>query len=470
MTYDVVIIGAGPAGAFAASEATNLGLHTLLLDEQAQAGGQVWRAPSSALAHPTHDDGAELRAALQRSGADCAFGCRVWTVDRCFTVSALGQDGPKSFNAHTLIVATGAQERHVPVPGWTLPGVIGLAAATILLKSQRVLPGRRVVVAGAGPLLPLVAAEILRGGGRVAAVIDANRRRDWLAQASALMLAPGLASRGAAWIGVLLRARVPILSGYAIRRIEGASSVTRVIAAPITADHAPADGAEHGFDCDSVCYGFGLQPATEITRLLGVAHAFVPGMGGWAPVVSADGVTTSVPKLYVCGDGAGVQGAAAAPLRGRIAALAAARDLGRIGPSAMKPRMARLQSRLRQAAQFGAAMTALAMPRSGISGLITDDTVVCRCERVRRDEVDTAIADGAVTLNDLKSATRCGMGPCGGRNCEYAASLLIARSTGHALETIAQPTARPPLRPVPLQALAGSFDYDSLPMPEPAPL
>ncbi len=113
-------------------------------------------------------------------------------------------------------------------------------------------------------------------------------------------------------------------------------------------------------------------------------------------------------------------------------------------------------------------MTTLAMPRPGIAGLITDDTILCRCERLQRAELDRAISQGAVTLNDLKSATRCGMGPCGGRNCEYAASLLISVRTGQALPAIAQPTARPPLRPVPLQALAGSFDYASLPMPEPA--
>ena len=120
------------------------------------------------------------------------------------------------------------------------------------------------------------------------------------------MSAPRLASQGAVWVGALIREGVPILSGYAVRRIEGHDRPTRVVVAPVAADHAPGTGADRAFDCDAVCYGFGLQPATEITRLLGADHHFVPGIGGWVPVVSADGATTSVPKLYVCGDGAGV--------------------------------------------------------------------------------------------------------------------------------------------------------------------
>jgi NAD(P)H-nitrite reductase large subunit len=133
-------------------------------------------------------------------------------------------------------------------------------------------------------------------------------------------------------------------------------------------------------------------------------------------------------------------------------------------------RLAELQARLQRAARFGAAMAALATPPRGLVASISAETIVCRCERLSRAELDEAIAQGAVTINDLKSATRCGMGPCGGRMCEYAAMQLIAAHTGRSPEEIGPSTARPPLRPVTLQALAGDFDYDSLPMIEPAPL
>jgi thioredoxin reductase/bacterioferritin-associated ferredoxin len=465
MTHDLIIIGAGPAGASAAIAAAGLGLRAVVLDEQHAAGGQVWRAPSAADA--PDDDGARLRHRLRGSGATCAFGRRVWSVERGFTVSALGVDGAEDYRAPALIVATGAYERHVPVPGWTLPGVIGLAAATILLKSQQVLPGRRVVVAGVGPLLLLVAAEILHSGGKVAAVIDANRRRDWLAAPSALLSRPDLAGRGIGWLARLLRAGVPVLSGHALRRIDGADSVTHVIAGPIHHDGTPAVGTDRGFDCDAVCLGYGLQSSTEVTRLLGARHAYQAG--SWVPLTMEDQRTT-VLGLYACGDGAGVQGVAAAPLRGEIAAIAAARDLGRLTAAQAAPRLAALQTHLRRAARFGDAMAALATPPSKLAAAMPPETIVCRCERVSRIVLDEAIVQGAVTVNDLKSATRCGMGPCGGRMCEYAAAQLIAARTGYSPEEIGPSTARPPLRPVTLQALAGDFDYDSLPMIEPAPL
>lgn len=465
MTHDLIIIGAGPAGASAAIAAAGLGLRTVVLDEQHAAGGQVWRAPAGVDA--SVDDGARLRHRLRDSGATCAFGRRVWLAERGFTVSALGPDSAEDYRAPSLIVAAGAHERHVPVPGWTMPGVIGLAAATILLKSQHVLPGRRVVVAGVGPLLLLVAAEILRGGGEVAAVIDANGRRDWLAAPVALLSRPGLAALGAGWMARLLWAGVPILSRHALRRIEGAGGVSRVIAGPIHMDGSLAAGTERGFDCDAVCLGYGLQSSTELTRLLGARHAYQSG--GWVPVTT-DEQLTSIPGLYACGDGAGVQGVAAAPLRGEIAAIAVARDLGRLTSAQATPRLAALQMRLRRAARFGDAMAVLALPPAKLAAAIAPETIVCRCERLSRAELDLAIAQGAVTVNDLKSATRCGMGPCGGRMCEYAAAQLIAAGTGLRPEEIGPSTARPPLRPVTLQTLAGDFDYDSLPMIEPAPL
>jgi NADPH-dependent 2,4-dienoyl-CoA reductase/sulfur reductase-like enzyme len=344
---------------------------------------------------------------------------------------------------------------------------MGLAAATILLKSQHVLPGRRVVVAGVGPLLLSVAAEILRGGGCVAAVIDANRPGDWLGDPRALLSRPELAARGVGWIARLVRAGVPIVSGHVVRRIEGEGKVAHVVAGPVHNDGSPGGASTRTFDCDAVCYGFGLQPSTEMTRLLGAQHTCQPD--GWIPVVTAEQLT-DVPGLYACGDGAGVLGVAAAPLRGRIAAVAAARDQGRLTTAQAAPRLARLQAQLRRAARFGRAMSALAMPPLGLAAAIPSDTLVCRCERLSRAVLDAAIAQGAVTVNDLKSATRCGMGPCGGRMCEYAATRLIAVHTGRTPEQIGQGTARPPLRPVPLQALAGSFDYDTLPMIEPAPL
>ena len=164
MAVDVAIVGAGPAGASAAIEAARLGLDVAIIDENCDAGGQVWRAASPAILaaprSPERERGDRLRAALAASRVDARFATRVWHLERegdGFRLALAGTRDATTLEARTLILATGAQERVFPVPGWTTPGVIGLAAATALMKEQGVLPGRRVVVAGAGPLLVYVA-------------------------------------------------------------------------------------------------------------------------------------------------------------------------------------------------------------------------------------------------------------------------------------------------------------------------
>jgi thioredoxin reductase/bacterioferritin-associated ferredoxin len=460
---DLIVLGAGPAGAAAAIEAAALGLATVLLDEAPAAGGQGHRAPSPALFDPPRGEGAALREALAASTARHLCGRRVWMLSPGFRVSAIGPEGPEEHHAPALILATGTTERVMPVPGWTLPGVFGLAATTILLKSEGVLPGRRVVVAGTGPLLALVAAGLIEAGAQVVAVVDARSRLDWLRATPRLAGRPDLLARGAGWVARLLRAGVPILSGQAVTRIEGEDAVSRVQVAPL------GGGAARVLDCDALCFGHGLLPATEASRLLGAGHRFDAARGGLVPVLDA-GFRTSIPGLFACGDGAALEGAAAAPLSGRIAALAAAAAIGRLDPARCRERMAPLQAAHARAAAFGRATAALAEPPDALLDLITPETLVCRCEGVTRATLDSAIARGATTLIELKAATRCGMGSCGGRVCGDPAARLLARATGRDRADIAPATARPPLRPVPFDAISGGFDYDELPIPAPAPL
>ena len=468
------MLGAGPAGAAAAIEAATLGLRVALLDEQAYAGGQVYRVvPGIAPAQPDRDraDGNRLRQRLAAANVDRFFGCRVWHVERVgddWHVHVLGPDGPLTVRAAALIVATGALERHVPFAGWERPGVIGLAAATVLLKAQRILPGRNVVVAGTGPLLLVVATAIVEGGGRVAAIVDANPRRAWLAHAADLLSRPDLLVRGIGWLRKLQSKGVPILHEHILHTVDGDVPSLRAAAVAVDRDgHARAGAAMAEFACDAVCCGFGLMPATDVTRLAGASHAYDPARGGWHVIVDID-QRCDVPGLYAAGDGAGVAGAAAAPLQGRIAALAAARDLGRIGARTQGDRAAkRAQAR---AARFGGAMTRIANVGAGAVASIPPDVMVCQCERLARSVLDSAIDDGCATINELKAATRCGMGPCGGRLCEDTAARLIALRTGRTRTDVGQATGRPPLHPVDLDALAGEFDYDALPMATPAPL
>ncbi len=388
-----------------------------------------------------------------------------------FRLDLIGPTAASSVVARALILCPGTTERVVPFPGWTLPGVIGLAGTTALLKAQGVLPGRRVVVAGRGPLLAAVAAGVLHLGGRVVAVVDAAPRAAWLGAMPALASRPALLARGVGWLAAIAAARVPVLSGWRVAAAEGETEIRAVDIAPVNA--AAGSGAARHLECDALCVGDGLVPATEAATVLGAPHLFDRARGGWVPRLDP-GQRTGIAGLYVAGDGAGVRGTAVAPLTGRLAALSALRDLGPLRDLGQPPpdtaaRAAALRREADGASRFGAAMAAMTAPRAVDYAPIPPGCVVCRCEDVTRAEIDEAIDLGARDLNQVKHFTRCGMGPCQGRMCgEATAELLGLRVDGR--EPAGRFTARLPLRPVPLAALLGEFDYADIPLPAPAPI
>jgi len=470
---DVVVIGGGPAGIMAAVAARRHGASVALLDENPAAGGQVYRAPPPGFAREVATsseqvDGDRLRALLAASGAMTLFAHKVWSVGFGFRIDAIGPDGPIALTAPKLIVATGTSERVVPFPGWTLPGVIGLAAATILLKSQRMLPGRATLVAGCGPLLVAVAAGIVKNGGRVVAVVDLDGPRDWLAPLPALMSRPDLLARGARWLAAIRAARVPVLLQHTLRGVREEGGGLRVTVGPVSVNRMPDAREERTFDADCVVVGHGLTPSTDVTRTLRARHRYDAARGGWIAETDEFGRAT-VPGLYVVGDGSGIAGAAAAEHHGELAGLAAVQDLGR-PPSAVRSRQtASARKRYDKARRFGGAMAGLMAIRPAQVAAIAHNTIVCRCEDVTRGEIERAIDDGAREVNQVKAWTRCGMGPCQGRTCADIVGELVAQRVG-GREAAGYFTGRLPLRPVSLEAVTGDYVYADIPIPKAAPL
>lgn len=482
---DVAVLGAGPAGIGAAIAAAAAGRSVLLIDEAPAAGGQIYRKVPDALlparpgageTDPDRRAGDALRRELDGSRARMAFGWRVWSVvrsERGFRLDAIGPGATHALEATTLLIATGAVERVLPFPGWTTPGVFGLAAATTMLKSQRISPGARVVVAGAGPLLAAVAAGVVKAGAEVAAIVDVNGPANWLAAAPDLALRPRLAAQGAGWVVRLLRARVPFHFRANVVRALGDERLEAVEIAPVDGGVRRRPGAATvTMEADALCIGHGLVPATELPRLLRAECVFDRARGGWRPEIDGFG-RTSVAGLYVAGDGAGILGGQAALLAGRTAGAAIAAELRGMVP------VARASWTGWRARRFGAAMTGLTATNSAVAAGIPAETIVCRCEDVTRAEIDAGYDAGAREINQLKHFTRCGMGPCQGRSCgETAAELLALRLVADGVVTdvdagrrrAGQWTGRTPLRPVPLSALVGEFSYDDIPVPEPAPL
>lgn len=490
---DVLVVGAGPAGIGAALGARERGLNVVVLDEAPAPGGQIYRAPfggAAGLGAVERDveaaTGDKLRRQLAQSGAHVVSNARIWSAaaGSCtdaarFRLDALAQGNPSNaeprmahagstcleVHARRVIAATGTTERLVPFPGWTTPGVYGLGATTAMLKSHFIVPGQRTVVAGAGPLLAAVAAGLVKAGAPPLAVVDLASPREWLARLPRLLWRPELVRRGLHWLQLVRKAGVPVLFRHTVVGVGGVDAVAWVDVQAVDANgHRRTDKRLHRFAADALAVGHGLTPATEFTRLLMARHVFERARGGWI-AQHDESFRTSVPGLYVAGDGAGVYGAAAALLQGRIAGRAAALDHGGT-PSRLDSRETR--GALARAVSFGAAMTSLCAPRPGLLADIAPDTVVCRCEEVNRAAIDKAMRDGAREVNQVKAWTRCGMGPCQGRLCAETVAELVASQVG-SRERAGAWTARAPLRPVCINDLVGDYAYADIPMPEPAP-
>lgn len=469
--FDIAIVGAGPAGGNAALAAARAGLSVVVLDEQPKAGGQVWRAKSAAIliAPKTAESlsGDALRLAISNADITHLHSARVWQISRearGWQCHVLRSGQSSTIQAKSLILANGAREYVQPVKGWTTPGVIGLAGATALFKQDLMLPGKRTVVCGTGPLVFYVASEICRLGGEVAAIATPNTRRDLWRALPSMLSRPKLLARGAVWMADLMLGRVPIYWGSTVTEVSGGPQVSGVEIRKLDVDWTPR---RHPITlrADSLCLGHGVTPQIEAAQMLGVAIHHDPALGGWVPYAQDDGAT-EIAGLYLCGDGTGIRGADAAALQGRLAGLRAASDFGLDTGQDMRA----AHTEWRRAARFGMAMTALSIPRSGQANWTRDDTIVCRCESITKQDILAEVDTGAATTNAVKSGLRAGMGPCGGKYCQSAVAGVIAQHRGCDPSQIAPPTARPPLRPVTIAAAAGSFDYDDLPIPKPAPL
>ena len=467
--YDVIVIGAGPAGATAALETSYRGLKTLLIDEQLEAGGQVWRARSKSIINAPKNNysiaGDDLRSRVGAGLVNVLFGVRVWQIEKANDHWTLGIQGceEKQVKAKKLVIATGAQERVIPVPGWTLPGVFGLAGATALFKEHMIIPGRRTIVAGNGPLLFYVATEVLRLGGQVSAVVSLNSRKDWLGVLPGMLRNPSLIIQGLSWMFSLYKNRVPIYWQYAVKSIAGKSSVEGANICAVDKNWSLISQGEQYIKGESVCYGQGLMPAIEATRLAGADHHFDEKLGGWIPTLDKYG-RTSVSGLYACGDNAGILGADAAPHRGGLTANAIFEDTG------MSNRVDINQKAYEASIKFGLAATKLSIPRAGYESFISAETEVCRCEGISRAEIDYEIKNGSLSPDAIKSGTRCGMGPCGGRFCNESVSILTEYLTGKNRKEIGITSARPPLRPVCMDSVSNELNYNDLPIPGVSPL
>ncbi len=473
---DVVVIGAGPAGMAAATTCANAGLRTVLLDEQHGPGGQIYRAithtplQARGTLGPDYWEGERLVQALSQSAVQHLQGASVWNVSSELEVAV--SRGGQSFilKPRHVIVATGAQERPFPIEGWTRPGVMTAGAAQILLKSSGVVPAGKTVLAGCGPLLWLLASQLLAAGARLEAVLDTTPKTNWLnaaAHAWEFVTSPYFFKGLALWLKV--RTRVRVITGVTQLRAEGASGG----AAPDASDGDRAVDAlqrvvwqcdsstEESMPVDTLLLHQGVVPQTNLAMAIGVKHRWDETQLCWHPEVDAVG-QTALEGVSIAGDGAGIGGAWVAAVRGRLAALGVLRRL--LGPAADATRWpdeSRLRTQLQRLMRGRAFLDVLYQP--GVAQRIPQGkTLVCRCEEITAEQIEQTVALGCPGPNQMKSFLRCGMGPCQGRLCSLTVTELMAQARGVSPQEVGHYRLRAPIKPITVGELA------SMPQNEPA--
>jgi thioredoxin reductase len=451
---DVIVIGAGPAGLAAATTVDSHNLTCILFDEASGPGGQIYRSAEDAAGGRRPDLGGDLARGksligdARNSSADLRFGSLVWdiAVDNVVTVSTAGRS--RQAQAKRLVLATGALERPVPIAGWTLPGVMSAGAAQTALKSAGLAPEGKVILAGCGPLLWLTAIQLLDAGTRIEAVVtttDAPQRLRALRHASGALGHAGRIAQGIVWMARLRRAGVAVHSA-----IHGMDILGRVKAEGLRWSSQHGEMQVHA---DLILLHAGVIPNIMITRALGCQHEWDPQQLAWRPLRDPWG-RTSLENCFVVGDAGGVNGARAAEIQGRLAALDIASDLGRLAPGERDVLAAPLWARLRRESALRPFLDTLYRPPDWLIAPARADIVVCRCEEVTAGEVQALAAGGVTGVSQMKSYTRCGMGPCRGRLCGPTVCAILARTRGVNAAEIEPFSERPPFKPIRISELA----------------
>lgn len=350
MDADIAIVGAGPAGLAAAVEAARRGAQVTVLDENERPGGQLFKQIHKFFGSQAHRAGTrglrigqDLLAEAERLGVDVRLQTVVHGIFAGHVLGIISGGRTTTLSARRIILATGASENALAFPGWELPGVMGAGAAQTMMNIHRVLPGRRVLMVGAGNVGLIVSYQLLQAGAEVAAIVEA------------LPAIGGYEVHAAK----VRRAGVPILTGHTVLRAEGEGQVQRAIVAAIDAGWQPVPGSERTLSVDTICLAVGLSPLAELAWMAGCRFVYERALGGWVPAHD-ERMETSVEGIYVAGDLAGVEEASTAMEEGRLAGLAAATSLGLVPEAEAEAALAAVRARLEalRAGPFGAARAA----------------------------------------------------------------------------------------------------------------
>ena len=449
---DVAIIGAGPAGMAAAVRLANAGLRPVVFDMAATPGGQIYRQLGDPqvgreIMGDDYSRGQHLLDAFARADIDYCPNSRVWWASREDSNLSLGvlADGyTQRWDVNRLILASGAMERGWPFPGWQLSGVMNAGAAQILLKQGALLPSSAPVLAGSGPLLYLLAWQYLRAGRPPRLILDTSPARRYasvLSQPWRAWQGRRYLIKGLHMISALKRGGVLIHQGVDALQAHGDNDVERV--------EFRWHGEWHTEPADLLLTHFGVVPEPQLVRSLGIEHRWHTGQQCFVPQRGEDLVAK--PNLWIAGDGGGIGGALNAEREGHLAALAL---IEQSADASDTEKRKLLQARQHDLAVRPVLERLFRLPADWLVRQ-PDDTLVCRCESITRGALDQAIRQGGAGPNQLKAFTRCGMGPCQGRQCGESVTRLLAARLNEPCDAIGYYHIRPPVHSITLGELTG---------------
>jgi hypothetical protein len=450
---DFAIVGAGPAGLAAAKVAADCGLEVVLLDEQPTPGGQIWRGVSKSDASLSGVLGAEY--ALGRARTEIVSdprisyrpGATVWEVTRSRAIHYSIAGKAHALKAKKVLLATGALERPMPFPGWTLPGVMTAGAGQILLKSSGLVGNGKTVLAGSGPLLYLLAVQYLRAGATIEAIVETTpkgRTTGALRHLPRALKAFSTLREGLALLNEIRR--------HGVHHYKHASDLTAVGTDRVTALRFCVGPQSHEIETDALLIHTGIVPNVQITRSLELPHQWDDLQQCWRPRLGLWG-ECELEDIYIAGDGGGIVGAAASEHQGRIAALHGAHGCGALSLVARNQGAARARRSLARHLAPRPFLDALYAPADAFC--VPDDaTIVCRCEEVSAGDIRDYVELGCLGPDQTKAFGRCGMGPCQGRYCGLSVSHVIAAHRGVRVDEVGYYRIRTPTKPVTLGEIA----------------
>jgi NADPH-dependent 2,4-dienoyl-CoA reductase/sulfur reductase-like enzyme len=461
--YHIVIVGSGIGGLSAARTLAGCGLDILMIDECIMSGGQLLRKTEKLIAAKFDPDvtkkkGFSLIQIVENSDQH---------IDRINQAQVLGIFEGKTLLVHTgtskgsknseqiveiraefIILATGARERYLPFKGWTLPGVMSLGSAQILIKSHGILPAQMALVAGSSPLMMVLASELLKNGGTIAAMLNENPfsknlkffpliRHHW----------PKLVE-GAVYSAQLMWNRVLMVNRTRVLEARGKNQFESLIAARTTADGHIIAGTEQEYRAGALTIGHGFVPNIELAVQAGCDTEYLQAGGGWIVTVDKN-LETTLDSVYAVGEITGVAGGKKSIVQGEIAAISILKKMGKLPREAEdSKRMEPLYSRNRQQMEYAAFLNNLCQVPLAAYQQIPDETLICRCENISMGEIKKAITLGFTTSGGIKKATRCGMGMCQGRICGAVITDIIMALTQKKPEEIGSSRLRAPVKNV----------------------